>query len=236
LTVKKRVASGTLQGAYTFAKTLSNGVDSSTRFYTTMGLAPWWNWHRAWGPADFDRPQRLSVMFTQDLPKFFKSGAMKWVANDWSLSGLLILQSGTPLSVTNATSGQGLGGADSSPTAALFSNVVAGASLVNSGANDSKLNNYINKAAWFKAPAGTLGSSGRNMFFGPGQANLDFSIFKYFPIREQKKLEFRTEIFNLTNHPNFGNPNTSMDSVSFGQISTTTVNARIVQFALKLLF
>ena len=236
LTVKKRVASGTVQAAYTFSKTLSNGVDSSTRFYTTMGLAPWWNWRQAWGPADFDRPQRLSIMFTQDLPNHFHSGFGRQLLNGWSASGLLILQSGVPLSVTNATSGQGLGGADSSPTAALYSNVVAGASLVNPGANDSKLNNYINKAAWSKAPSGTVGDSGSNMFFGPGQANLDFSVFKYFAIREQKKLEFRTEFFNLTNHPNFGNPNVSMDSASFGQISTTTVNARIIQFALKMLF
>jgi outer membrane receptor protein involved in Fe transport len=236
LTVKKRVASGTIQAAYTFSKTLSNGVDSSTRFYTTMGLAPWWNWRRAWGPSDFDRPQRLSIMFSQDLPKHFQSAVAKFALNDWAVSGLLILQSGTPLSVTNATSGQGLGGADSSPTAALYSNVAAGAQLVTSGANDSKLNNYINKSAWSKAPSGTVGDAGRNMFFGPGQANLDFSLFKYFPIHEQKKLEFRTEFFNLTNHPNFGNPNTSMDSASFGQISTTTVNARIIQFALKMFF
>ena len=71
ITVKKRVASGTLQAAYTKSKTMSDGVDSSTRFYTTMGLAPWWDWSRAWGPADFDRPQRLSIIFSQDLPKHF---------------------------------------------------------------------------------------------------------------------------------------------------------------------
>jgi hypothetical protein len=74
------------------------------------------------------------------------------------------------------------------------------------------------------------------MFRGPGQADLDFSIFKGFPIRERKQVEFRTEIFNIMNHPNFGKPSTSMDSASFGQISGTTVNGRIIQFALKLAF
>ena len=236
ITAKKRIASGTLQAAYTKSKTLSNGVDSSTRFYTTMGLAPWWDWRRAWGPSDFDRPQRLSVIFSQDLPKHFKSGLPKYVLNNWVINGMFVVQSGTPLSVTNSTSGQGLGGADSSPTASLFSNVVAGASLINPGANDSKVNNYINKAAWFKAPTGTVGSSGRNMFRGPGQANLDFSVFREFPIRERANLEFRSEFFNISNHPNFGNPNTSMDSASFGQISTTLTNARIIQFAMKMMF
>jgi hypothetical protein len=74
------------------------------------------------------------------------------------------------------------------------------------------------------------------MFRGPGQFDIDFSIFKNFPIKEKKKVEFRAEIFNIMNHPNFGNPSTSMDSASFGQISGTTVNGRIIQFALKLAF
>jgi len=69
-----------------------------------------------------------------------------------------------------------------------------------------------------------------------GQADVDFSIFKSFPIRERKKVEFRTEIFNILNHPNFSNPGTSLDSASFDQISGTTVNGRIIQFALKLAF
>ncbi len=236
ITVKKRVASGTLQAAYTKSKTMSDGVDSSTRFYTTMGLAPWWDWSRANGPADFDRPQRLSIALSQDLPNHFQSGIPKAILNHWTVNGMFVVQSGTPLSVTNATSGQGLGGADSSPTASLYSNVVSGVPLINSGANDSKLNNYINKAAWSKAPTGTVGDSGSNIFRGPGQANLDFSIFRGFPIRERAKLEFRSEFFNITNHPNFGNPNTSLDSGSFGQITTTLTNNRIVQFALKMIF
>ena len=107
--------------------------------------------------------------------------------NNWSFSGLAIVQSGVPLTVTNATSGQGLGGSATSTTAALFSNVVAGTALVNSGSINSKLNNYINKAAWSKAPTGTVGNSGVGMFRGPGQADMDFSIFKNFPIREREE-------------------------------------------------
>jgi hypothetical protein len=108
--------------------------------------------------------------------------------------------------------------------------------LINPGSVNSNLYNYIDKAAWSKAPTGTVGNSGIGMFRGPGQFDVDFSIFKSFPIRERKKVEFRTEIFNILNHPNFSNPNTSLDSASFGQISGTTVNGRIIQFALKLAF
>ena len=236
LTVKKRVAAGTVQLAYTIAKTLSNGGDDGNRFYTSMALTPWWDWSRARGPAGFDRPQRLSLMFVQDLPKFFASGPGKQLFNNWSFTGLMILQSGVPLNVTNVTSGQGLGGAATDPTAALYANVISGVPLVNPGSTKEKLNNYINKAAWSKAPAGTVGNSGRGMYRGPGQANVDFSLFKNIAIRERTKLEFRTEFFNILNHANFGNPSTSLDSGSFGQISSTTVNARLVQFALKLSF
>jgi hypothetical protein len=176
-------------------------------------------------------------MFTQDLPKLAAAhGLVNHVANGWAVSGLLIVQSGIPLNVTNQTSGQGLGGAASDPTAALYSNVVSGAALTTPGSVKDNLNNYLNKAAWSKAPFGTVGNSGRGMFRGPGQANLDFSLFKNFQIRERTKLEFRTEGFNILNHANFGNPVTSMDASNFGQINTTTVNARLIQFALKLSF
>jgi len=237
VTVKRRVGKGTIQAAYTWSKSTSNGGDSSTRYYVSMyGSGPWWDWHRLWGPDDIDRPQRVSIMFSQDLPKHFTSGPGKIILNNWAFSGLLIMQSGGPLTVTNASSGQGLGGGPTSYTAALYSNVISGVALVNPGAPDTKVTNYIDKAAWSKAPAGTVGNAARGMFLGPGQANLDFSIFRYFPIREKKRLEFRTEFFNITNHPDFGNPSTSMDSASFGQISSTTVNARIIQFALKMVF
>ena len=234
-TGKRRLRTGTLQLAYTFAKTIGNGAEGS-RFFTSMFITPWWDWTRARGPANYDRTHRVSLMFSQDLPSPVKSGFARHLLNNWSMNGMAIAQGGVPLTVTNRTSGQGLGGAATSSTAALFANVVADAQLVNSGDIRSNLTNYINKMAWSKAPTGTVGNSGRGMFRGPGQANLDFSLFKRIPISERFKMEFRSEFFNLLNHANFGNPGVNLDSASFGQISSTSVNARLVQFALKLLF
>jgi hypothetical protein len=74
------------------------------------------------------------------------------------------------------------------------------------------------------------------MFRGPGQSNVDFSVFKNIPLTERFRLQFRTEFFNLFNHANFGDPTSSLDSASFGTIRSTSVNARLVQFALKLSF
>jgi hypothetical protein len=77
----------------------------------------------------------------------------------------------------------------------------------------------------FNQPAnGTLGNTGRNQFRGPGNWNVDFSIFRGFPIGEGgKRLEFRTEFFNLTNTPMWGLPNHDIAGNNFGR--TTVVGS-----------
>jgi hypothetical protein len=240
LTVKKRVARSNFQLAYTVAKTLGNGNEGS-RFFTALWPTPWNDFSRAKGPATFDRPQRLSFVFNHDLPNAFQSGIGKAVLNDWSINGFLVAQSGTPLTVTNRDSGRGLGGSSISTNATnLFSNVNAGVPLVNSAVNGrstkQNLDQYINPAAFTRAPVGTFGNSGRGMFRGPGQYNLDFSLFKDIRITERYNLQFRSEMFNLFNHANFSDPTTDLDNPNFGVIRGTTVNARLIQFALKLSF
>ena len=86
------------------------------------------------------------------------------------------------------------------------------------------------------APRNRYGNSGRGMFRGPGQTDLDLSLFKDFKIKERMTTQFRTEFFNILNIPNFGNPQASMNSAAFAQISSTSVNARLIQFALKVTF
>ena len=66
--------------------------------------------------------------------------------------------------------------------------------------------------------------------------NLDSSLTKYFSIRENTNLQFRGEFFNVLNHPNWGNPGTTLGTASFGRITSTTGDPRTLQFALKLLF
>jgi hypothetical protein len=72
---------------------------------------------------------------------------------------------------------------------------------------------------------------------GPDQLNTDLSIIKLFPVTERTNVEFRSEFFNAFNHPIFSDPdNTYSDGPSFGHITTTAANARIIQFALKVNF
>ena len=84
----------------------------------------------------------------------------------------------------------------------------------------------------------TFGNTARVLSYlrGPGLSNLDFSLFKNFPVAEKVKLQFRAEVFNSFNHPNFGFPNTSIGSATAGVISSQVNLPRDIQFALKLIY
>ncbi|MEX2262576.1 MAG: carboxypeptidase regulatory-like domain-containing protein [Bryobacteraceae bacterium] len=240
-TLKQRLNSTTFQLSYTFGKTLGDG-DDGARYRTGSFQTPWNQPWRGKGPASFDRTHRVSFVFNHDVRNMFSSGVGKHLFNNWSVNGFLVAQTGTPLTVVNTDSGRGIGGGLTSTTATnIFANVNPGVPLTNAGSAKDNLDAYINPDAFSRAPVGTFGNSGRGMFRGPGQWNLDFSAFKEIPITERWRVQFRTEFFNIFNHANFGNPNNATSTVSmnladFGSIRTTTVNARLVQFALKVLF
>jgi hypothetical protein len=80
------------------------------------------------------------------------------------------------------------------------------------------------------------GNSGRNILSGPGSNDWDFAALKHFQLSERFKLEFRAELFNMWNTPNFAYPHTNVDAASFGVINNTSGAAREVQFGLKLSF
>ena len=83
---------------------------------------------------------------------------------------------------------------------------------------------------------GTFGNVGRNTLTGPGLIQWDFSIHKDFRIVEGQFVQFRFEAFNFPNHPNWGNPDTSVTATNYGKIRGTRTNMRELQFALKYLF
>ena len=233
--MKKRSKLTTMQGAYTWGKTLGNG-DDNARFFTSIFATPWNDFSRAKGPANFDRTHRLTVVLNQDLPSKFTGGAGKFLLNNWSLNAFFVAQTGTPITVFNRDSGQGLGGIATDPAAPFFANVNSSVPLVTPGNLKDNLRTYINPAAFTRAPRGTYGNSGRGMFRGPGQTTVDFSVFKDFKFFERFNMQFRTEMFNVLNKANFGNPGNNIDNAGYGQITGTSVNARLVQMALKFTF
>jgi hypothetical protein len=117
---------------------------------------------------------------------------------------------------------------------------------VTPGSVESKLANYFNTSCFTTPPIigadgiGTaFGDSATGIVDGPGQFNIDLSIVRTIAIpwpKEGSNVQFRADFFNALNHPQFSNPNSTFGSSSFGVISSTAVNPRVVQLALKLIF
>jgi hypothetical protein len=102
-------------------------------------------------------------------------------------------------------------------------------------------NQWFNPAAFLPPVTGTYGNVGRDVLFGPGLADLDFSALKMTSLTERIKLQFRAEFFNILNRANFGSPNavvfssaTTTPAPTAGVITSTSTTSRQVQFGLKL--
>ena len=94
---------------------------------------------------------------------------------------------------------------------------------------------WFNTAAFAFPPAGNFGNAGRNILDGPGYQNVNASLVKNTALTETMSLQFRAEVFNLFNHPNFNLPDNFLGSPTFGRISSAR-DPRHIQFGLKLLF
>jgi hypothetical protein len=162
------------------------------------------------------------------------NGVADKLISGWQLASLGILHTGVADTIALGTNTFGNGDFINQRP-----NAVAG---VGSYAQPQTVNQWLNLAAFSKPAAGTFGNLGRNTIFGPGLAQIDFSVLKDTPITEGTKLQFRAEIFNLANHPNFAQPNTTFSSPSFGQIFSTIGRtlgmgtSRQIQLALRFSF
>ena len=95
--------------------------------------------------------------------------------------------------------------------------------------------NYFNPAAFVPPELGTLGNMGIGSIAGPGTWQFDAALSRTFQLRENQKMEFRAEAFNVTNSFRMNAPTTNLNSNTFGQV-TSAQDPRIMQFALKYIF
>lgn len=225
--------------SYTFARDLANVFESTISPNGGQLYGDNNNPRSNYGPDSFVRPHRFVLSGVYDLPgpANHRSLAGQILAN-WKLAGVVTIQSGHLLPVINNTATNAYG----IPTD--FAELVPGCKLSTSGSVQSRLNNWINQACIAPYPvigddgvATAFGNSRMGILHGPSQANTDLSIMKVFPVTERANLEFRTEFFNAFNHAIFSDPdNTVSDTGSFGHITSTAANPRVMQFALKLSF
>lgn len=196
--------------------------------------------------SPFDIRHRFTSSFTFDLPfgqgKMFGSKASRkldLVIGGWQVNGIITAQTGQPFSVRL---GQDVA-LDGNPLNEQRPNDIPGA-FVPDGKGGLLLTVPVERL--IPSP-GTYGNLGRNTFRGPKFVNFDFSVFKEFRLKDDIKLQFRSEFFNLFNHPNFALPEVNLSSPTFGTFSRTPDVAagspriasgaqRVIQLALKLTF
>ncbi len=185
------------------------------------------------GVSDSNVPRRFVFSANWDLPfghgkRYLTSGAAAAIAGGWEVSGIWTAQDGQPFTLVLPVDNANVGNTN-------WPNRICSGVLSN-----PTLQNYFNQSCFPTAPQYTYGNAGRNELYGPGVNNVDFTAHRFFPIplHEGLKLEFRAELFNLFNRPEFGMPSTSLDLPQTGQITSTnsSIPNRQVQFALKLLF
>jgi len=227
-----------LLASYTFSKNLdyTSGAGFPSAFLLSFVTNDQTNPRQARGLNDFDRSHRFVASFTYAVPGL-KSGPspLRQTLSQWQISGETVFQSGTPITVIDSTAGSIYGNIPGFSRAEC-----TGANPASSGSLQSRLNGYLNAAAFLPPPSvgdGTgFGNCGVGILRGPSQLNLDLAILRNVRVTETSSLQFRAEFFNFTNTPKFGQPVNDFATVgsgAFGVISSTVSNPRIVQFALK---
>ena len=147
----------------------------------------------------------------------------------WETNGIVILESGPPFSV--------LSGRDNSQSGVNRdrADLVGEPTLDPGRARAALIAEYFNKAAFANNAVGTFGNSGRNILRGPGFASVDFGLLKNVALGGGHRVQFRTEVFNLFNRVNLGNPVNSVSAPNFAQIISAG-SPRVIQLALKYAF
>jgi Carboxypeptidase regulatory-like domain len=244
---EQRVRYGvTLLFNYTWSKALDNMPFNAAATSIGSGnsyVFPIWHANYKaldYGPSDFDHRNVVSLSYVYTMPKVLDGapGALRYLANGWETAGLFVFRSGDPLTVISSSSN--ISGSGQQRDRAIETGPAYGGAACATGTH---CKSYLNPASFANPTvAGTFGTFQKGALVGPQYADWDASLTRKFAFTERANLQFRAEYFNLMNHTNFGDPNTTNNG-TFGQItSTTPQNAtitndpRIAQLSLKLVF
>jgi hypothetical protein len=243
LKVSKRASRNlSFLGSYTYSHNLDNGpAPFNLGHINNDNPQDPYNLRAEYASADSDLRHNFVFSGLWYLPigkgqRYFSDwGSVKnTILGGWQLNAIYVMQSGTPLNVTRGTDPTGV-------LPGLRPDLVGDPNLPR---GQRSLDRYFNTAAFTNAPFTgdnvlAPGDAGRNLVVGPGNVNIDGSLFKEFPIREFAKLQLRIEAFNALNTPHFGNPDGTVSSGTYGEIirENGAANAnRVVQLDLKVIF
>lgn len=223
--------------AFTWGKGMNyqTGDDGAYDFYV--------DFRRNYARTDFDRTFTYVQSFLYELPwgkgkRWMNSGWVSSVFGNWQVSGIISAYSGIPVTITANGGTLALPGANIGQTADQVAPV-----QILGGINVG--NPWFSPSSFAQPLGARYGTSGRNIFDGPGLFDLNLSLFKDFRIKERWTFQLRCDTFNFTNTPQFANPNNSITSSSFGDVTSTlgsgtgvngTGGGRAIQLAAKLSF
>ena len=245
-TLTRRFRDGlSLRAAYTYSRSTD---DTPAELETNSGAPPNGRDFNAWyGPSDFDVPHRVAVSYVYEFPfghgkQFLNQGVVSWIVGGWQTSGVYTYYSGHPFTINQG--GSYSSALDPYGVATGVPNVVGSPHIV--GDPNcwfyASINSHCTALAsgltdaYEITTAGTVGNSGRNTLRGPSTNVFDFALIREIPIHERANLEFRWEVFNLANHPLFGQPSGNITSSGAGTITSLSGDPRVMQFALRLSF
>jgi hypothetical protein len=239
-------------GSYTWSKNLNqtSGSSGSQVYELWLMTNDQANPRHSYGPTDFDRAQRGVLTLVYNVPQARNlPGLMRHTLAACRISGLFVAQSGTPITIIDQSAGAVYGNYPFENRAQW-----TGLNPITSGSLYMRvLSRYLNPAAFTSAPeapygTGTgdtdFGNSGVGIVRGPGQRNIDMACERAIPVSKSQSIHMRVELFNLANTANFANPGSTFNSnpidpsnsPSFGIITATSNNPRIIQLALKYQF
>lgn len=227
VSLRRRISRGiNLDANYTFSHEIDDAVNILTGAYQNSH-----NPKLDYGSGDIDVRHNFTLGAVWDLP--VASALPRRLAEGWQISSLVQARGGLPYTIAYAAPFLG--------TDQLRPNVVPGQSV--QPVNYDVPSNQINRKAFSPTlPPNTYGNLGRNTGRGPGFTQWDASFAKTTQLNERLGLQFRGELFNILNHPNFANPDSFLNDNTFGQSTSTIANhvgtgtSRQAQLVLKLLF
>ena len=231
--VERRFARGlSLLASYTYSKSIDEGGEELIEGTGDIRNPDDVTAERALSLADLRN--RFVASFIYDLPfgknRVFeiRNRAMDAVLGEWQLNGIATLRGGQPFTPALSFSSANTGPAR--PDRIRNGNLPAGQRTVQ---------HYFDTGAFVAATPYNFGNSGRDVVIGPGAGNWDLSLFKHFALPllgEAGDIQFRSELFNAFNHPQFGQPNAVVDTPAAGTITYLSTPMREIQFGLKVIF
>ncbi|MFN2532937.1 MAG: carboxypeptidase regulatory-like domain-containing protein [Pyrinomonadaceae bacterium] len=238
-TLTQRLHGGlSFQAAYTWSKAIDN-VSKPTSFFRMPGQVgrpqDMRNLAAEKGLSAFDVRNRFVLSYIYEFP-FFKQRKdfVSAVLGGWRLSGITNLQSGSPFSILD-TSDPGLDGTPDNdrPDVLRNPNLPSGQRTPERWFDTGAFVRFVANA---NRATPAFGTEGRNILFTDGIINFDAGLSKDISLGENRRLEFRWEVFNIFNHANFGVPINDLNASNFGRVLRTSTPERQMQFGLKFIF